>query len=257
MLSRLGTVSHGRSHLAVGLIAVLAGLLFVVVAAMPAGATPPFALPGQVTDQVGAVEGHTAGISAAIHRLETEHGIRIWVVFVDTFDGMDPQQWADATFAATGLGVDDYLLAVAMTDRQYGYVVDQDFVLDDAALARVATAAERHLAENPARAVVEAAGAIDEEFADVTGPAPAPRRASEESHEIPEGILFALAVGVIILATVAKGIRRVRQGLPFFEPQSGRSDDTWSSQDSWSSSSGISGGGGAGGGDTRGGSGSF
>jgi len=75
----------------------------------------------------------------------------MWLVFVDTFDGTDPQAWADQTFTATSLGVDDYLLAVAMGDRQYGYVVDQGFALDDAALARVATAAERHLAENPAR----------------------------------------------------------------------------------------------------------
>jgi hypothetical protein len=92
----------------------------------------------------------------------------MWLVFVDTFDGTDPQAWADQTFTATSLGVDDYLLAVAMGDRQYGYVVDQGFALDDAALARVATAAERHLAENPARAVTTAASTIGTELTGAT-----------------------------------------------------------------------------------------
>jgi hypothetical protein len=94
----------------------------------------------------------------------------MWVVFVDTFDGTDPQAWADQTFTATDLGVDAYLLAVAIGDRQYGYVVDQAFVLGDAALARVASAAKLHLAENPARAVTTAASMIGEE---VAGDAPA------------------------------------------------------------------------------------
>jgi hypothetical protein len=170
MPSRTTTTSHRRPRLAAAVSAVLVSLLLGLVAVVPATATPPFAVPDQITDQVGAIEGRTAEIRAALDDLQAEHGIRMWVVFVDTFDGTDPQAWADQTFTATDLGVDDYLLAVAIGDRQYGYVVDQAFVLGDAALARVASAAKLHLAENPARAVTTAASMIGEE---VAGDAPA------------------------------------------------------------------------------------
>jgi hypothetical protein len=71
-------------------------------------------------------------------------------------------QWADATAWASRLGARDYLLAVAVEDRQYGYVVEDRFVLDDASLQQVASTAESHLAENPARAAITAATAIGE-----------------------------------------------------------------------------------------------
>jgi len=260
---------HWLARLTTVLTAVLMGLLLGSVALLPATATPPFVLPDQITDQVGAVEGHTAEIQAAFDDLEAEHGVRMWVVFVDTFDGVDPQQWADQTFAATDLGVEDYLLAVAMTDRQYGYIVDQAFVLDDAALARVATAAERHLAENPPRAVTEAARAISDEVVGTASSA-APTTDGSQSVWGVLGVALAVVVGVVVVCGLLLylGLRGHREGPgPGYGPQDtssgstpwwGGSSDTWSS--SVSSGSGWSGGSDSSGGDgndTRGGSGSF
>lgn len=176
----------------------------------------------------------------------------MWVVFVDTIDGTNPQAWADQTFTATGLGTGDYLLAVAMTDRKYGYVVDQGFVLDDAALARVATAAKRHLAENPARAVTEAARTITEEAACTTTNPGGP------DSTVPGWVPVAV-VGGFAAFLLSLGVGRVRHGLPF-APESVRQvlhemgSGGRRSGDNWPSSGGGSGGGGGG---TRGDSGSF
>jgi hypothetical protein len=132
-------------------------------------AVAPFALNDQVSDQVGVLDAHTAEIRAAIDQLEADHGVRLWVVVVDSFDGIDPRAWADGAFAATGLGTNDYLLAVATGERRYGYIVASDFVLDDAALARVAAVFEDHLAENPGVVVTDPARAIGDEVSGAMG----------------------------------------------------------------------------------------
>ena len=235
---------------------VLGGLL-----APSAIAVEPFSLQDQITDQVGAVAGREGEIRAALNDLEDQHGIRMWVVFVETFGGPDPQAWADATFKATGLGEEDYLLAVATADRAYGYVVEAKFSRTDAALARVAAAAERHLAENPALAVVAAArelgarGAATDGQGSTAGSVGSGTSAGDDESSAWD-ILSFLAVGVGIVLVMANGIRRVRRGLPFFAPSGGRSNDSWSGRDhpSWGSGGGSSSGGGSG---TRGGSGSF
>jgi uncharacterized membrane protein YgcG len=270
MPSRTRTTARRPASLAAVLTAVLAGLLLSLIAALPTAATPPFALPDQITDEAGAVEGHTAEIQAALDDLEAEHGVRMWVVFVDTFDGTDPQAgdqtypaiglfgtatgeaWAYETFAATGLGVEDCLLAVAMTDREYAYAIPQGFPALEAALpeggvaaamTRVARATERHLTLNPARAVITAASTMGQEL--VGRPSYAPK-----TFAVLAG-LFAMA-GLIIFLHV----RSQRKGP---EPDHG-SEDTYSGSsftsfpsNNWRSG-GSSGGGGAGG--TREGSGS-
>lgn len=251
----------------------VAVVLFLAAAMAPLTATAaePFALPDQITDQVSALEGQTTGVQGALDDLETTDGIRMWVVFVETFDGTSPQAWTDQTFAATGLGVNDYLLAVATTDRQYGYLVDTGFVLDDAALGRVATASERHLAENPARAITEAARAMDEEMVALRSGAVATTQA-ESGWGL---VLVALAIvgGVFIVGplVVYLAFRGQREGPGSgYGPQdTGSGSSSWwsSSSDHWTSGGTSSGGwssgggsgsrGGGGGGGTRGGSGSF
>lgn len=111
----------------------LAALVLGLGVAAPTGAVGPFALTDQIDDRAGAVEGRTAQIRTAFATLEAEHGVRMWVVFVDSFDGAQPQQWAEDAFDATRPGNDDVLLAVAVSDRRYGYIVAHNFVFDDAA----------------------------------------------------------------------------------------------------------------------------
>jgi uncharacterized membrane protein YgcG len=252
------------------LTAFLAALLVGVLGALPAPAVEPFALPDQITDQVGAVDGRTGEVRAALDDVYAQHGIRLWVVFVDTFDGADPQRWASDAFAATGLGADDYLLAVAMKDRLYGYVVDTGFVLDDAALARVAKAAERHLAENPPRAVVEAAGAIHGEITGLSSDS------TPLTGDVDGSTILLVVVGVMVVVVSAGAIvafatvvaaHKYRDGPgPGYGPPATPSDTSswWADSSGWDSSgssSGSSSGGwsddGGGSSDTRGGSGSF
>jgi uncharacterized membrane protein YgcG len=228
-----------------------AGLLLSLGFAAPAGAEEPFALEYQVTDRVGAIDGGTTAISAAFDELELQHGIRMWVVFVDSFDGTNRWGWADAAFEATGLGSSDFLLAVAMGDRQFGYVVADDFALSDTALARVADAAERHLAENPSRAVVAAAAAMEDQ---ITRSGHLTPTSAPESSDYPP--LWVVAIFALMVAAIlGNGFRRVRRGLPFFAPSSGDRHTPGFGHNSWHDGGNSSHGDGGGG--NRGGGGSF
>lgn len=232
----------------------LAALVLGLVVAAPAAGVAPFALTDQIDDRTGAVEGRVAEIRTAFDAVEAEHGVRMWVVFVDSFDGVRPQQWAEDAFEATRLGGNDFLLAMATSDRQYGYIVASDFVLDDAALAAAARAGEPAMAENPARAVIDIAQAIGVLIAGGSSVTPAPDEGGSGSGTIP----FVLAMVAVGVGVVGNGIRRMRKGLPFFAPNAGGGA---SDRDTWSSHGGSPGGGGStgrgGGGGTRGGSGSF
>ncbi|PRY18540.1 TPM domain-containing protein [Kineococcus rhizosphaerae] len=130
-----------------------------------ADAVEPFRLGGQVTDRVGALDGHEQEVTAALDGLRTDTGVQLWVVYVDTFDGQDGRAWADATAQASGLGQDDVLLAVATQDRAYGYSVDDGFRLDAGQVDEVARDTETELASDDwPGAVVAGARSIEDEL---------------------------------------------------------------------------------------------
>lgn len=83
-----------------------------------ATAEPPSRLNERVTDTAG-VLGSTSDIDAALADLQDAEGIKLWVVFVATFDGQQPEQWARATYDQSGFGSTDALLAVATEERSY------------------------------------------------------------------------------------------------------------------------------------------
>ena len=120
------------AHLA--LLFALAALLF----ALPAHAAAPPQLDGQLTDQAGAVADKSR-VQRELDRLRDRDQIQLFVTYVDSFDGMPAQQWADTTAQRNGLGVNDMLLAVAVRDRQYAWSVSQDFPLNDTQLRELAT----------------------------------------------------------------------------------------------------------------------
>ena len=105
-----------------------------VALAPTARADDPFRLQQEVTDKVGAFDGRVGEVQQAIDRLRTDQSAQLFVVFVDSFEGTDPQDWADETAAESDLGRNDLLLAVAVRDRSYAYSVDAGFELDDARL---------------------------------------------------------------------------------------------------------------------------
>ncbi|MGW6249169.1 TPM domain-containing protein [Streptomyces roseolus] len=120
-------------------------------AAAGARADDPVVLPsdGQVLDRVDALRDRRPEVDEALDRLYDDRRIQLFVVYVRGFSGRSGQDWADATAARNGLGLDDVLLAVATHDRQYGYSADPDSRLTQDQLDDVArTAIEPALRQN-------------------------------------------------------------------------------------------------------------
>ncbi|HYO37471.1 MAG TPA: TPM domain-containing protein, partial [Geodermatophilus sp.] len=114
------------------LIAVLAPLAAVVLlGGGPALAEPPFDVPEQVTDRAGVLVGDESAVEAAVAELQAEEQVQLFVVYVDSFDGLDPREWADRTAELSGFGGNDILFAVAVEDRRYAYNPPADFPLSD------------------------------------------------------------------------------------------------------------------------------
>lgn len=97
-----------------------AGLLL----ASPAGAQPPSKLTDHITDTTGVLtDPGRATVSSAIDRLYRDRHIQLWVVYVDNFSQSKPENWADRTRSASGLGDHDALLAVATNTKRYALSV--------------------------------------------------------------------------------------------------------------------------------------
>jgi uncharacterized membrane protein YgcG len=87
----------------------------------PALAEEPFRLEDQVVDEAGVI-GDESEVDDALVELQTEDGTQLFVVFVDSFEGTDSDAWAESTASLSGLGGNDALLAVAVDDREYGFL---------------------------------------------------------------------------------------------------------------------------------------
>ncbi|OBK46760.1 YgcG family protein [Mycobacterium sp. 1081908.1] len=93
-----------------------AGLLW----ATPAGAQPPSKLTDHVTDNTGALsDSGRAAVSSAVDRLYRDRHIQLWVVYVENFSRFKPENWANQTRSASGMGDHDALLAVATNTKLY------------------------------------------------------------------------------------------------------------------------------------------
>jgi len=145
-----------------------AAVAVVLVIALPgrAAAEPPFRLPSQITDQVGALSGDEASVQEALDRLQEEDQVQLFVAYVESFDSLAPQEWADQTAQLSGLGLQDALLAVATGDRAYAYSVDEDFPLSNEQLNDIMlNDVEPDLSDNDwAGAAIAAADGIREDI---------------------------------------------------------------------------------------------
>lgn len=89
-----------------------------------AAADAPSRLPSQITDPNGVLDGsERADVQAALDSLFDEHQVQLWVVYVDSFDGVDADAWAGRTEQLSSLGNGTALLAVATGDRAYSFSV--------------------------------------------------------------------------------------------------------------------------------------
>jgi hypothetical protein len=104
-------------------LSIVAGLVTtaVVALAVPAAAEPPARATDQVTDEAEVLDAaDEEEVQQTFDQVEADTGSEVYVVYVDSFDGMDRREWANSTAEQTGLDSDDVLLAVAVDDRQYG-----------------------------------------------------------------------------------------------------------------------------------------
>ena len=73
-------------------------------------------LTGPVTDTSGVLAGGEAEVEEAIQRTLDDHGVQVFVLFVNSTDGMPAAEYAAQTATTNSLGVDDALLLVAIED---------------------------------------------------------------------------------------------------------------------------------------------
>jgi hypothetical protein len=103
------------------LVAILAAALLVAPSAL---AEPPFRLPDQVTDNAGVLNPRQrADVQKAVDQLYSQRHVRLWVVYVDSFDPQGAVGWAQQTRTISDLGTEDAILAVATSARSYAFLV--------------------------------------------------------------------------------------------------------------------------------------
>ncbi len=118
----------------------LAGLGLVagpLLLAGPATADAPSRLADQVTDGAGVLDdADRAELETALQELQdADGGAQLFVVYLDSFDGLSGLEWASQAAELSQLGTSDALLAVAVQDRAYGVDMAQDFRLDQGEIA--------------------------------------------------------------------------------------------------------------------------
>ena len=144
------------------LIWLLASVLTVGLLTSPlAAAQPPMRLADYVTDDAGALNSaQRTQVNDAVQVLYGTRGIRLWVVYVDTFSGSSAQQWAENTWRTSDLSGHDAILAVATKDRAYALLVPKSAAggIDVDALRRSAVEPKLHNGDWSGAAVAAADG---------------------------------------------------------------------------------------------------
>jgi uncharacterized membrane protein YgcG len=117
-----------------GLLVFLAALVPVLLVGGPASAADPMAVTSPLTDPAILFDGDDrSAAQEAVDQLSTEHGIRLHAVFVQSFDSVPAETWAEQTAELSQLGESDILLAVAVGNQTYEYTwwVDENFPLTE------------------------------------------------------------------------------------------------------------------------------
>ena len=179
---------------------VLAIMTAGVLLAPAAGGTPPFRLPDYVTDASQVLNGsQLGGVKQAVDQLYNERNVRLWVVYVDSFDSLGAVPWAERTRQQSDLDDNDAILAVATKDRSYAFLVPTQIVSDSASndLRRNAIEPALHRSDWSGAAVAAANGLK-------TATAP-----GEGISMV--GVLVALAILVILVLLLWLWARRRRR----------------------------------------------
>jgi len=86
-----------------------------------------------VDDTSSGALGDVAALEQRVRDFYQEHGVQLFVVYVDTFtDPDDPQEWGSTTAQLSHLGDEDVLLSVAVEDRLYDFNASEATIPDAA-----------------------------------------------------------------------------------------------------------------------------
>jgi uncharacterized membrane protein YgcG len=170
-------------------------VLTILTAAMllmsPAGAQPPSKLTDHITDSAGVLtDSDRAVVRSAIDRLYRDRHIQLWVVYVDNFSRFKPDNWADRTRSATGMGDGDALLGVATNTKLYAFAVPpkvQGLTAADLDSLRSKQIQPAVAAKNWSGAAVAAADGLDQSAGSGTPASPSKR------------IWLPIAVGAVVV----------------------------------------------------------
>lgn len=164
--------------------------------------TAPVEVTDDITDHADALGMGRDAVQDAIDRLDAETDYRLFVVYVESFDGAEASRWASATATDAGLGDEDLLLAVAVRDRHYALSVGEGIDLGADQLARVESATEERLVEDEwaAAAIV----AADTTRLIVTGGDAPATGASVGARWIVVGVGAAVVGGLVAVLTVRR-----------------------------------------------------
>jgi len=172
----------------------------------PAAAEDPVSLDGAyIVDSRGALDGDSSQVNAALDSLYEQSGLQLFVVYVDEFTNPNsPIDWANATADSNGLGDNDLLLAVAISQRQYALSVSENAPVTDAQLDAAESAIESELRnDNWGQAAIAGANSL-------AGDA----ETSSNSNGSTDGGLpvFPIIVGIGVVGIGAYVFYRIRRG---------------------------------------------
>jgi uncharacterized membrane protein YgcG len=121
--TRLISMRHSRAF--IRLLVLFAVTVAALLGAPAALADPPFRVNDPVTDNANVLSGsQEREVRAAIDKLFEDRRIKLWVVYVESFDGQGWMQWSQQTEKLSDFGTDDALLAIATQDRAFAFNAD-------------------------------------------------------------------------------------------------------------------------------------
>ncbi len=164
----------------------------------------------QIDDQAG-VGADTSAAQNALNSLRTNGHVNLYVVLVNSFDGIDSQTWAQQSFTASNLGDNDVLLAIAVKDQRWGGYVTDAFPLGKSTVSSIISSQ----ATNDMRsgdwsgAIVSAAQGIQSAVVNGAGSAAgsgngsaAPAPAASSSHGSLAWLWLVLILAIVVIVAL-------------------------------------------------------
>src|SRR5689334_4596328 len=116
---------HIRRVIVAGVIAAAMALAAVGGATAAYAQAPVTFGSAHVIDEAGALKGDASAVENAAKTLADQHGVNLYVAYVDTFTSpSDARSWALTTAQQNHLTPNDYLLSVAIGSRYYYFSGD-------------------------------------------------------------------------------------------------------------------------------------